>query len=184
VPVVVQRFEPFAQRAGFVRGEPEVSQHGVPGVSGTGGRHLRPGGVNEELGPCAGFLVQPESPADQLEALFGAAAHLPGAREADEPGFAQDAHVVADRSLGRAECRGPLAQCGGALAQQEFVPRLVPGGLLVLDNVFLGGTVLDPAFQGEDQQAMRRVNDAFAHDERLDRVMLPVRDGVTLARKR
>ncbi|NUW35501.1 DUF2218 domain-containing protein [Nonomuraea sp. SMC257] len=67
---------------------------------------------------------------------------------------------------------------------EEIVPRLVPGGLLVLDNVFLGGTVLDPAFQEEDQRAMRRVNDALARDDRLDCVMLPVRDGVTLARKR
>nr|WP_246268743.1 class I SAM-dependent methyltransferase [Nonomuraea typhae] len=67
---------------------------------------------------------------------------------------------------------------------EEIVPRLVPGGLLVLDNVFLGGRVLDPAFQGDDHRAMRRVNDALAHDERLDVVMLPVRDGVTLARKR
>ncbi|GAA3153049.1 DUF2218 domain-containing protein [Nonomuraea roseoviolacea] len=67
---------------------------------------------------------------------------------------------------------------------EEIVPRLVPGGLLVLDNVFLGGTVLDPAFQEQDQQAMRLVNDALARDDRLDCVMLPVRDGVTLARKR
>ncbi|MBB5081942.1 DUF2218 domain-containing protein [Nonomuraea endophytica] len=67
---------------------------------------------------------------------------------------------------------------------EEIVPRLVPGGLLVLDNVFLGGRVLDPAFQGDDHQAMRRVNDALARDQRLDVVMLPVRDGVTLARRR
>lgn len=67
---------------------------------------------------------------------------------------------------------------------EEIVPRLVPGGLLVLDNVFLGGRVVDPAFQGDDHQAMRRVNEALVHDERLDVVMLPVRDGVTLARKR
>ncbi|NUW43394.1 class I SAM-dependent methyltransferase [Nonomuraea rhodomycinica] len=67
---------------------------------------------------------------------------------------------------------------------EEIVPRLVPGGLLVLDNVFLGGTVLDPAVQEQDQLAMRRVNDALARDDRMDCVMLPVRDGVTLARKR
>lgn len=60
----------------------------------------------------------------------------------------------------------------------------MPGGLLVLDNVFLGGRVLDPAFQEKDHQAMRRVNEALAQDDRLDCVMLPVRDGVTLARKR
>ncbi|MFI7127915.1 DUF2218 domain-containing protein [Nonomuraea sp. NPDC050153] len=67
---------------------------------------------------------------------------------------------------------------------EEIVPRLNPGGLLVLDNVFLGGRVLDPAFQEDDHQAMRRMNNAVAHDDRMDCVMLPVRDGVTLARRR
>ncbi|WP_344986876.1 DUF2218 domain-containing protein [Nonomuraea helvata] len=67
---------------------------------------------------------------------------------------------------------------------EEVVPRLNSGGLLVLDNVFLGGRVLDPAFQEESHLAMRRVNEAIAGDDRLDCVMLPVRDGVTLARKR
>ncbi|MEV0165274.1 DUF2218 domain-containing protein [Nonomuraea fuscirosea] len=67
---------------------------------------------------------------------------------------------------------------------EEVVPRLNPGGLLVLDNVFLGGRVLDPAFQEDHHRAMRRVNEALARDDRLDSVMLPVRDGVTLARRR
>ncbi|MFG1696678.1 class I SAM-dependent methyltransferase [Nonomuraea sp. NPDC049309] len=67
---------------------------------------------------------------------------------------------------------------------EEIVPRLRPGGLLVLDNVFLGGQVFDPGCQGEGAVAMRRVNDAIARDDRLDCVMLPVRDGVTIARKR
>ncbi|WP_246561056.1 O-methyltransferase [Kitasatospora kifunensis] len=67
---------------------------------------------------------------------------------------------------------------------EELVQRLRPGGLLVLDNVFLGGRVLDPAYQEEHHLAMRRLNDLMARDERVESVMLPVRDGVTLARKR
>jgi predicted O-methyltransferase YrrM len=66
----------------------------------------------------------------------------------------------------------------------EIVPRLRPGGLVVLDNVFLGGRVLDPAYQEERHQVMRRLNDQVTADERMDSVMLPVRDGVTIARKR
>ncbi|MER5517037.1 hypothetical protein [Streptomyces sp. NPDC002763] len=62
--------------------------------------------------------------------------------------------------------------------------RLRPGGLVVLDNVFLGGRVLDPAYQEERHLAMRRLNDLIAVDERVDSVMLPVRDGVTIARRR
>ncbi|OOV17248.1 SAM-dependent methyltransferase [Streptomyces avermitilis] len=67
---------------------------------------------------------------------------------------------------------------------EEIVTRLRPGGLVVLDNVFLGGRVFDPAYQGQDHLAMRRLNDFIAGDERMESVMLPVRDGVTLARKR
>ncbi len=70
------------------------------------------------------------------------------------------------------------------LYYEELVRRLRPGGLVVLDNVFLGGRVLDPAFQEEHHVAMRRVNDLIAADDRVDAVMLPVRDGVTLARRR
>ncbi|MEV6763488.1 DUF2218 domain-containing protein [Streptomyces sp. NPDC051105] len=67
---------------------------------------------------------------------------------------------------------------------EEIVRRLRPGGLVVLDNVFLGGRVLDPAYQREDHLAVRRLNDLIAIDERVDSVMLPVRDGVTIARRR
>ncbi|MEV6980088.1 DUF2218 domain-containing protein [Sphaerisporangium sp. NPDC051017] len=67
---------------------------------------------------------------------------------------------------------------------EEIVRRLRPGGLVVLDNVFLGARVFDPAFQEEHHIEMRRLNDLIARDERVESVMLPVRDGVTLARKR
>lgn len=66
----------------------------------------------------------------------------------------------------------------------EIVPRMRPGGLVVLDNVFLGGRVFDPAFQEEHHVAMRRLNDTIREDDRVESVMLPVRDGVTIARKR
>ncbi|GGS79087.1 O-methyltransferase [Planobispora rosea] len=67
---------------------------------------------------------------------------------------------------------------------EELVPRLRPGGLVVLDNVFLGGRVFDPACRDEDAVTMRRMNEITAGDERVDSVMLPVRDGVTIARRR
>ncbi|MEV0201131.1 DUF2218 domain-containing protein [Nonomuraea sp. NPDC050691] len=67
---------------------------------------------------------------------------------------------------------------------EEIVSRLRPGGLVVLDNVFQGGRVFDPAFQEENQVAIRRVNELIARDERVESVMLPVRDGVTLARRK
>ncbi|WP_369206774.1 O-methyltransferase [Streptomyces sp. PU-14G] len=67
---------------------------------------------------------------------------------------------------------------------EELVPRLRPGGLLVLDNVLRTGRVVDPAAQDEADVAIRRINDTITADARMQSVMLPLRDGVTLARKR
>jgi caffeoyl-CoA O-methyltransferase len=67
---------------------------------------------------------------------------------------------------------------------EELVARLRPGGLVVLDNVLLGGRVFDEAEQGERVTTMRSLNDRVATDDRVDVVMLPVRDGVTVARRR
>ena len=67
---------------------------------------------------------------------------------------------------------------------EELVRRLRSGGLLLLDNVLLGGRVFDATEQGERVTAMRAVNDRVVADDRVDAVMLPVRDGVTVARRR
>jgi caffeoyl-CoA O-methyltransferase len=67
---------------------------------------------------------------------------------------------------------------------EELLPRTRPGGLLVLDNVLQAGRVVDPAQTGPSVNVIREINDLIAADERVDSVMLPVRDGVTLVRKR
>lgn len=67
---------------------------------------------------------------------------------------------------------------------QALVPRLRPGGLIVLDNVLFSGQVLDPAPDRPAARAIQSLNDTILQDDRVDSVMLPVRDGVTLVRKR
>jgi caffeoyl-CoA O-methyltransferase len=62
------------------------------------------------------------------------------------------------------------------------VPRLAPGGLLLLDNVFLGGRVVEPS--DERTRIMNELNDRVTADERVDSVMVHVADGLTLVRKR
>lgn len=64
----------------------------------------------------------------------------------------------------------------------ELIPRLRPGGLLVLDNVLRGGRVLEPRDAAD--RAVAGLNDDIVADDRVDSVMLPVRDGVTLVRRR
>jgi len=63
--------------------------------------------------------------------------------------------------------------------------RLVrSGGLIAIDNVLWSGRVIDPAVVDEDTQAIRDLNAALATDERVDIVMVPIADGVTLLRVR
>jgi caffeoyl-CoA O-methyltransferase len=65
---------------------------------------------------------------------------------------------------------------------EEIVTRTSRGGLIVFDNMLRDGRVLDP--RSDDDRAIAAMNDALVSDDRVDVVMLPVRDGVSLARKR
>lgn len=67
---------------------------------------------------------------------------------------------------------------------EEILKRLRPGGVILVDNVLWGGRVADPRDADESTEAIRRFNEERAEDERVDRVMLPIADGLTLLRKR
>ncbi len=57
------------------------------------------------------------------------------------------------------------------------------GGLIAIDNVLWSGSVAQPA-QDQDTAALQALNDKLHGDERIDLAMLPIGDGLTLARKR
>ena len=65
---------------------------------------------------------------------------------------------------------------------EEIVPRLVPGGLLLIDNVLLGGRVTAP--QEERERVIDAFNDRVTADERVDSLMVLVADGLTFVRRR
>lgn len=65
---------------------------------------------------------------------------------------------------------------------ETCVPLVRSHGLLVADNVLWSGRVLSP--RSEDDRALAQFNARVAADDRVEAVMLTVRDGVTLARKR
>ncbi|ROR35014.1 class I SAM-dependent methyltransferase [Inmirania thermothiophila] len=67
---------------------------------------------------------------------------------------------------------------------ERCLALLRPGGLVAVDNVLWGGGVADPAQDDADTVALRAFNAHVAADERVDAVMVPVGDGMTLARKR
>lgn len=58
------------------------------------------------------------------------------------------------------------------------------GGLLLIDNVLWAGKVADPTITDADTMAFKNLNAKIAADERVDRCMVPIGDGVTLCRKR
>lgn len=65
---------------------------------------------------------------------------------------------------------------------EALMPLLRPGGLLVADNTLWSGRVLDP--KEKNDRAIAAFNARVAADARVSRVLLSVRDGVTVARKR
>lgn len=67
----------------------------------------------------------------------------------------------------------------------ELIIQLVrPGGLIVFDNVFWGGMVIDPAKTDEHVEAIRALNRKLHTDERISLSTVPLGDGMTMARKR
>jgi caffeoyl-CoA O-methyltransferase len=67
---------------------------------------------------------------------------------------------------------------------EELLPRLRSNGLVIVDNVLWSGAVVDPKATDENVEAIRRFNDHVAADPRVEAVMVPVSDGITLARKK
>ena len=67
---------------------------------------------------------------------------------------------------------------------EELLARLRPGGVILVDNVLWMGRVADPSADDDQTNAIRAFNRKVAADERVDRVMLPIADGLTFARKR
>jgi predicted O-methyltransferase YrrM len=70
-------------------------------------------------------------------------------------------------------------------AYYEGCLRVVrPGGLILIDNVLWSGDVANPAVENDNVRAIRALNAKIAADERVDHVLLPLADGLTMARVR
>ena len=66
---------------------------------------------------------------------------------------------------------------------EEILARLRPGGLILVDNVLWFGRVADPAADDPNTLAIRAFNDRVAADPRVECVMLPISDGLSILRK-
>jgi caffeoyl-CoA O-methyltransferase len=137
-------------------------------------RGLAPGGrlvccdVSEEWTAIARRFWEEGGVADRIELRLGPAAETLAALPA-EPVF-DLAFIDADK--------------GGYPAYYEAIlPRLRPGGLILVDNVLWFGRVADPSADDEATAQIRAFNAKVAADPRVEAVMLPIGDGLTILRK-
>jgi caffeoyl-CoA O-methyltransferase len=72
---------------------------------------------------------------------------------------------------------------GYAAYWDELVPRVREGGVLLADNVLWSGEIVDESVTDVNAAALRAFNDKVAVDDRVEVVVLPAFDGLTIARK-
>lgn len=66
---------------------------------------------------------------------------------------------------------------------EAILPLMRPGSFILADNTLWDGHVIDPAYDHDQQtEGIRHFNDYIAQDHRVEKVILPVRDGLTLIR--
>ena len=68
------------------------------------------------------------------------------------------------------------------LYYEELLVRTRSGGVIIIDNSLWSGRVLDP--QDGDSKAVARLNEIIYQDTRIENVLLTVRDGIQLVRKK
>jgi len=67
---------------------------------------------------------------------------------------------------------------------ERLIKLLRPGGLMAVDNVLWSGSVIDKKDKSVDTAAIRKFNEALHADNRIELSLVPIGDGLTLARKR
>lgn len=66
----------------------------------------------------------------------------------------------------------------------QALEKLKSGGFILIDNVLWSGKVLDSKYQDKDTTLLRELNLQISQDERVEKVLLPLRDGLYLIRKK
>jgi caffeoyl-CoA O-methyltransferase len=138
-------------------------------------RGLAPGGrllccdVSEEWTDLGREAWQRDGVADRIELRIAPAVETLRALPRDEP--IDLAFIDADKP-------------NYANYYEELLPRLRTNGVILVDNTLWGGGIIDESRTDENTNAIRAFNDAVAADDRVESVLLPISDGLTLLRKR
>lgn len=67
---------------------------------------------------------------------------------------------------------------------EKSLTLLKPGGLIIIDNIFFGGSVTDPSITRDAVVKIRETSQTMKNDDRIDLSIIPVGDGIALARKK
>lgn len=123
--------------------------------------------VNEELEPRVRGYFEASKFANQIEYIIGNAAQIiPTLSTTFDLIF-----IDADKQ------QYPLYY-------EQALEKLNPGGFILIDNVLWSGKVLDAAHQDKDTVLLRALNQKISQDTRVEKVLLPIRDGLYLIRKK
>lgn len=134
---------------------------------------LKPGGriitieKNEELRPFCGYYFGKAKISGSIEAVTGDAKKiLPGLK-----GKIDLAFIDADKE--------------NYLSYYKILmPKIRKGGVIIADNVLWNGKVLDTSVNDKETKGIRAFNEFVRKDKRVENVLLPVRDGLMLIRKK
>jgi predicted O-methyltransferase YrrM len=101
------------------------------------------------------------------------------------PGAETIEHLIASGKAGHFDMMFIDADKSSYDAYYEGGLKLLrTGGVMLIDNVLWSGSVAKPAVKDEDTKALRALNTKIMADERVDLVMVPICDGLTMARKK
>lgn len=67
---------------------------------------------------------------------------------------------------------------------EQCLQLIQPNGLILLDNMLWSGKVADEQYQDKDTLALRALNSKIRDDQRVDASLIPLADGIMMARKR
>ena len=63
-------------------------------------------------------------------------------------------------------------------------PKMSPNGIIIADNTLFHGEVLEEKISGKSAKAIQAFNEMVAKDDETEKIMLTIRDGLTLIRKK
>lgn len=124
--------------------------------------------INDEMEDFTRPWIEGSPVADKIEFIIGDAL-----TEAPKLGIAFDMAFIDGDKRTYIDC------------YEMVLTILRPGGFILADNTLWDGHVVDASYEHDHQtQSILAFNDHVAHDARTEQVILPLRDGLTLIRKK